>query len=370
MRTRALPFVLATLVAAPSLTLPAREVLAQAPTSGMDPDTKEAKTLFDDGVKLYKAGKYEEARVKFKAAYGLKRRPSIGLNLANAELQTKRPLEALVHFRDVVAMPEAKPEDREEAKQGIVEARKQVGTVFVEATIGTTVTVDGEPRTVNPDGSLELLPGAHVIVLRGEKETTEKVTLVAGQTITVRPGGSAPPVVATLPAPTPEPLPAVEPPPAPAPAPPPATPQPFVPPPSPPADRSTRSGGVPAVTWVGAGLTAVALAGWIGFAVTANRHDSNAQAYADAIARPTCSPGVTGPCTSASNKLIYRDLGLEQIDKASNARTLAWISGASFFVIGGATLASYFLLREPERRVAVAATPTVGGAEITLMGRF
>src|SRR4051812_1334424 len=75
-------------------------VVAQA----MDADTKEAKALFEAGVALYKAGNYEDARVKFKAAYGLKKRPSIIINLARSELQTKRPLDAAQHFREVLVM--------------------------------------------------------------------------------------------------------------------------------------------------------------------------------------------------------------------------------------------------------------------------
>ena len=95
MRIRAIASILAVTVATASLPTAA---LAQ----GMDADTKEAKALFEDGLKLYKAGKPEEARVKFKAAYGLKKRPSIILNLAHAELDTKRPLDAamLIAQRD------------------------------------------------------------------------------------------------------------------------------------------------------------------------------------------------------------------------------------------------------------------------------
>jgi len=110
MRHRALALLLSTSIAATSLTtLPA---LAQ-----MDADTKEAKALFEDGVKLYKAGDFEKARVKFKAAYGLKKRPSILLNLARAELQTKHPVEAAAHFHELMTLADAKPEDKDDARQ-------------------------------------------------------------------------------------------------------------------------------------------------------------------------------------------------------------------------------------------------------------
>jgi hypothetical protein len=93
MRFRAIASILAVTLATASLPTAA---IAQ----GMDADTKEAKALFEDGLKLYKAGKTEEARVKFKAAYGLKKRPSIVLNLAHTELDTKRYMEASQHFRE------------------------------------------------------------------------------------------------------------------------------------------------------------------------------------------------------------------------------------------------------------------------------
>src|SRR5688572_6246000 len=122
MRSRAIPLVIAVCLATGPLVFPLPAAIAQ----GMDADTKEAKTLFEDGVKLYKAGKYEEARVKFKAAYGLKKRPSIVLNLANAEMQTKRTMDAIAHFKEVLAMADAKQDDKDEAKAGLAEARKQV----------------------------------------------------------------------------------------------------------------------------------------------------------------------------------------------------------------------------------------------------
>src|SRR5689334_10733394 len=119
MRSRALPLAIALSLASAPLVFPLPSAIAQ----GMDADTKEAKALFEDGVKLYKAGKFEEARVKFKAAYGLKKRPSIVLNLANAEMQTKRPMDAIAHFKEVLSMGDAKQDDKDEAKTGLAEAR-------------------------------------------------------------------------------------------------------------------------------------------------------------------------------------------------------------------------------------------------------
>src|SRR5688572_4372757 len=138
MRTRFIACLMVTTMVATSLPNLSSRSGGRASAQTMDADTKEAKSLFEDGVKLYKTGKYEEARVKFKAAYGLKKRPSITINLANAELQTKRPIDALAHFREVLAMSDAKAEDKEEARNGIVEARKHVGVVTIDAPAGAS----------------------------------------------------------------------------------------------------------------------------------------------------------------------------------------------------------------------------------------
>ncbi|MFI5301683.1 MAG: PEGA domain-containing protein [Polyangiales bacterium] len=178
------------LVALVALTTPmgVLTLTTQTARAEMDADTKEAKVLFEDGVKLYRDGHFEEARVKFKAAYGLKKRPSILLNLARAELQTKRPLDAAAHFRELLAMSDAKPEDREDARAGLTDAHKQLGVVTIEAPDGSALTIDGEARGTTPVDPIDVIPGSHSVTIKapGGRVTTEKVTLMMGQTTTVR----------------------------------------------------------------------------------------------------------------------------------------------------------------------------------------
>ncbi len=368
MRIRALALVLAASIAAPPVLLPTRVAIAQ----GMDADTKEAKVLFEDGVKFYKAGKFEEARVKFKAAYGLKKRPSIVLNLANAELATKRPLDAIVHFKEVLAMPDAKPDDKDEAKIGLGEARKQVGIIVIDAPTGSPVTIDGQTWGVPPDGTIEVMPGPHTIVLKGPaKEVIEKVNLAPGQQVNISPkGAEAPPPPGVVPPPA-----GTAPPPAPTDAPPVVAPPPPTPTP-PPSDTKQTQGffqTIHPVTYVAAGVTVIALVGFIGFAMKAGTHDDNIEKLNNAVnERPTCNtPLAAGRiCTSEANKAIYRQQGREEIEKADSARTLSTVFGVTAILAAGATVATFILLRKKDGSVAFVTSPTYGGASFSLVGSF
>lgn len=372
-RSRALSLVVALSLASAPLVLPLPAAIAQ----GMDADTKEAKTLFEDGVKLYKAAKYEEARVKFKAAYGLKKRPSIVLNLANAEMQTKRPLDAIAHFKEVLAMPDAKQDDKDEAKAGLAEARKQVGVVMIDAPTGSQVTVDGEARSVPVDGAIELLPGAHTIVLKaGGKEIVKKVDLTPGMTVEVKAGGdttpaptatvvptatAAPTATDTAPVPTATAAPTVT-----------AT---AAPTSTAPSDTKSRGffEGVHPVTYVAAGVTVLGAIGWIAFYSTSQTHYANADRFAEAFQRPTCgTPESAGrSCTSAANKVTYKSEGISELESGDSAKSLALVSAVVTFVGLGATVATYVLMRKKaEPTMAFVAAPTYGGASFALVGRF
>lgn len=376
MRIRAFAFVLATTFATSSLSLPAREAFAQ----GMDADTKEAKTLFEDGVKLYKAGKYEEARVKFKAAYGLKKRPSIILNLANAEVQTKRPLDGIAHFKEVLAMGDAKPDDKDEAKQGLADARKHVGTLSIDAATGSAITVDGESRTVPVDGLIEVMPGAHTVVLAGN---AQKIDIAAGQTVQVKAGAAPAPVATTPPAPT-----ATTPPPAPTATTPPAptttaapvetaapAPAPAPAPTTTTSDRRPFYEGVHPVTYVAAGVTVLGAIGWVTFYASSQTNYDNADAYAVALGRPTCgTPESAGKaCTSTANKTAYRAAGKQAIADGDSDKTMAIVSGVITVIGLGATIGSYIYLRKPAENkpsVALVPAPTLGGMGLALVGQF
>ncbi|MGZ3416961.1 MAG: hypothetical protein ACXWUG_11785 [Polyangiales bacterium] len=342
----------------------------------MDADTKEAKILFEEGVKLYKGGKYEEARVKFKAAYGLKKRPSIVLNLANAELQTKRPLEAVGHYKELIGMADAKADDKAEAQTGLTDAKKQIATVVVDAPTGTTVVVDGENRQVPVDGEIYLMPGSHTIVVKLAKEIVEKPNLIAGQVYTVKPKAeTAPPVVVPPPvATTPPPAATTEPPPAATTPPPAATTEPPPPPPPPEQKDTGKRGffdGVHPVTYASAGLVVVGVVGWIAFGLNAKTHDDNVTKLYEAFKRPICGPGVTGTCATQAHHDEYAAQGKDEVSAADRARTWSTVSAIVAGVAVAGTVITYVALRKPaEKQVAFVAAPTWGGASFSLVGTF
>src|SRR5262249_39566680 len=105
-----------------------------------------ARKRFQEGVAAVDAGNYEGARVAFQQAYALKPHPSVLRNLAQAELMTKRYLEAARHLstfiRDTTYGTAA---DREAAAKSLAQAEEQVGRVLVFVDIaGADITIDGE----------------------------------------------------------------------------------------------------------------------------------------------------------------------------------------------------------------------------------
>jgi hypothetical protein len=372
MRSRALSLVIALSLASAPMVFPLPAAIAQ----GMDADTKEAKTLFEDGVKLYKAAKYEEARVKFKAAYGLKKRPSIVLNLANAELQTKRHMDAIAHFKEVLSMSDAKPDDKDEAKQGLAEARKAVGVVMIDAPTGTIVTIDGESRSVPADGAIELMPGTHTVVVKtAGKDIVQKVDLTAGMTVEIKGKSDAPPVstappVATTPPPVPTdtaPLPTAS-----------AAPTETAKPPPPPPPENKSSGGfistIHPITWVALGVTVVGAIGWGAFYGTSQTHYANADRFAEAFQRPTCGTleSAGKACTSAANKTTYKEQGLSELEAGDSAKTMAIVSAVVTVVAATATVVTFVVMRKKdEPKVSLVGAPLFGGGGMfALVGHF
>jgi Flp pilus assembly protein TadD len=65
-----------------------REAAAQGNPN--DPVKDVARQRFQDGVKAFDAGRFEEARVAFEQAYTLSQSPAVLLNLGVAEAKTNR----------------------------------------------------------------------------------------------------------------------------------------------------------------------------------------------------------------------------------------------------------------------------------------
>src|SRR5262245_55943067 len=68
--------------------LPFSGPVALAQPAASDPVTEAARIKYQEGVKAYEAGKYEDARSAFLQAYALKRVPAVLLNLGQSEIKS------------------------------------------------------------------------------------------------------------------------------------------------------------------------------------------------------------------------------------------------------------------------------------------
>ncbi len=128
-----------------------------------------ARQRFEEGVRYFDKKEYDKARAAFLQAYALKRHPAVLLNLAQSELRSDRPADAATHFDEYLReYPDAKPEQRSVAEEGLTEAKQSVGTI--------TVTVDVDDAEVFlGDQSLGRSPLSHPIYLApGEHEFIAK----------------------------------------------------------------------------------------------------------------------------------------------------------------------------------------------------
>lgn len=181
--------------------------LAQQPPDAI---TEVARQRYEEGVKFFDAGKYEEARSAFLQAYALKRHPAVLLNLGLSELRTGKYVEdAGNHLQQFLREhAAATPEQRASAEKAIADAKKR--TAFVAITVdasGADVSVDGAAVGKSPLADpVFVKPGKHTLLasLQG-KSATVQVDAKAGAptpaTLTLGSSGvAAAPVVAPTPA--------------------------------------------------------------------------------------------------------------------------------------------------------------------------
>lgn len=137
---------------------------AAAPADGV---TEVARQRYQEGVKAFDAGRYEEARAAFQQAYALKRASAVLLNVALSELRT--PLDhsddAGNHFQQFLReVPAASPEQRTTAEKGIADAKRRAGVI--------AVTVDAAGADVSIDGtSIGKAPIADPVFVKPGKHT-------------------------------------------------------------------------------------------------------------------------------------------------------------------------------------------------------
>lgn len=207
----ALPFVLA---AAFALSAPA---FSQPKASGAD-DAQQADEHFRKGKELVNAGRLKEGREEYLAAFRLRRSYDVAGNLGSVELLLGMPRDSAEHLSFALhnyAASGTTPEQLERAKQKLVEAARQVGTVKLLVSVdGAEVLVDGKPVGRAPLGDdLFVDVGERTIEARlaGYDSAKQTIKIAKAQALPVKltlavvsaplPTASAVPLVSALPPP-------------------------------------------------------------------------------------------------------------------------------------------------------------------------
>jgi len=227
MRARAIAFAwFPSLVAALlAVVLQGGHAYAQQPPAS-DPVTEVARQRYEEGVKAFDAGRYEDARSAFLQAYALKRHPAVLLNLGLSEIRTGKYVEdGGNHLQQFLREHAgATPDQKASAEKAIGDAKKKTAwlVVSVDAS-GADVSVDG--TAVGKSPLLDpyfVKPGKHTLLAtHSGKSATTQVDAKAGAATpaslnlgvgtppaavvpTPPPGSAAPPPTSTAPAPPPQ----------------------------------------------------------------------------------------------------------------------------------------------------------------------
>jgi hypothetical protein len=154
----------------------ARESAAAAPGAANAPandsangarETDAAQQWFKHGLVAVRAGDLAAARKAFGAAYALVPSVDILWNLATTERKLGDLVAALGHLRAYVADPEARADRKKLAEEDMLpELEAATGHLLVAEPEGTIVIVDG--KQIAASATLDLAPGVHSVVLRGD----------------------------------------------------------------------------------------------------------------------------------------------------------------------------------------------------------
>lgn len=330
-------------------------VLATAAPSRADDAVvkRDAQARFEEGIARVKGGDYEGARVSFKQAYAVLRKPEILWNLALAEQKSGHVVDAITHFKQVQREVPAGP-DRASAAKHVTDLLPLTAHIDVVAPSGMQVSLDGTALGVAPLGdTLDVEVGRHHIEIRSAQGATKSADAdaVVGQTahVSFLTGESSPvPAAAAVPSPT------------------------DAQPPSPapgadvPADTSGHRD-----FWDARGVTVVSLGGLavisagmgLAFGVVAGNDASTASTLR--TQNPNCS-GFSTP-------------GCQQLQSTTQSQHSAYVTSEAFWitsaVFAAGAVGAWFLWPKPAPSGAAASVrvvPAVGGsgAGVVAVGSF
>lgn len=328
-----------------ALTLPAAPAHAQ-PES---PTIAEARQRFTEGVKHFDAGKYELAVAAFKQAYALKAAPEILRNLGAAELKSGHKKEGARHLaeylRSATGLSDA---ERADIEKELTKAERTLSRLQVRANpADAQVTVDGEnvgSWVANDPWHVE--PGEHSVTVRksGHENGERTVTARAGEEqvveVELTPAKSQVKVAALPPSPVSSAVTVL------------------------PPDESESDGRSVLPLIAGGGITALALAGGIGFRIAGSSAEDDAKALDREL-------GSDGSCASRSSSGRCAALR-EKLDSADQKYNLSTAGFVAAGVAAAATALYYLWPSGKPDRVAVRPVPAIvsGDARLFLVGDF
>ena len=131
-------------------------VLLGAPTVTLADDVEQAKTLFDQGLGDFLAGRYEKACPAFDRSYRLDPRPGTLFTLAECEAHRGRVATAVARYTEYLALyRQFVPRKQQEQKDRADKSRSQIETLSPQIPFVTVRLPEGAPEDVEVrhDGS-------------------------------------------------------------------------------------------------------------------------------------------------------------------------------------------------------------------------
>lgn len=153
-------------------------------------DRADARQAFTRGIEFADAGEWRDAVAAFERAYDLVDAPEILFNLAGAQVQVERFLQASVSYRKLIHNDAAPEQLRDAAKKALEELERKVPKVriIVEGLLlSDEVQLDDGPADVG-GAPMAVDPGRHDVRVRrgGETVATDEFRVEAGEEKTVR----------------------------------------------------------------------------------------------------------------------------------------------------------------------------------------
>lgn len=151
---------------------------------------KKARDLWYRGVDAFRAGNYEEARRAFAECYQLMPKSDVLRNLSISEIQSGHYVSAARHLKQLLASSDDLPGNvREEATHRLAQAEAQIGQLKIGVDIaGAEVSIDGTVIGRSPlEGSWYIEPGQHEIIVSkaGYPAESRQVFALAGVAIPI-----------------------------------------------------------------------------------------------------------------------------------------------------------------------------------------